>query len=385
MIPPMFEDLGVFQRIGEATDIVSKEMYDFEDKGGRRVALRPEQTAGVCRAYAQHRPTPPWKVWYSGPNFRYEKPQAGRYRQFDQVGIEALGVDDPLLDVEVIALGWRFFHGLGLRGVELRVNSLGDPGDRARYVEVLRVYLESRSGELSAESLATLARNPLRVLDSKRPEDAPVVAGAPLLSDHLSDAAREHFDAVLEGLRRIGVPYVTDPWLVRGLDYYVRTTFEFTSSTLDASQNAIGGGGRYDGLVENLGGPPTPGVGLALGVDRSLLACDSEGCFAADEGTTDVFVVDTVGGFHALDITDSLRQRGIPSDRAFEDRSMKAQMKAAARSGAVFAVIIGETEVRDSTCTVRNLVSSEQESVPRSALIDHLDEALSSRPRRSEP
>ena len=190
VIPPMFEDLGVFLRLGDATDVVTKEMYDFEDKGGRHIALRPEQTAGVCRAFAQHRPVTPWKVWYSGPNFRYEKPQAGRFRQFDQVGVEVLGSDDALLDAEVVALGWQFFARLGLRNVRLVVNSLGDAGDRADYIEALRTYLESRSGELSDEARTTLSRNPLRVLDSKRPQDAVVIAGAPVISDHLSDDAQ---------------------------------------------------------------------------------------------------------------------------------------------------------------------------------------------------
>jgi len=193
IIPPMFEDLGVFLRVGETTEIVTKEMYDFEDKGGRRVALRPEQTASVCRAFVEHRPVTPWKVWYAGPNFRYEKPQQGRYRQFDQVGIEALGVDDPQLDAEVISLAMEFYARLGLRQVRLAINSLGDSGDRDRYSAALRAHFAANLGALSAESQATLERNPLRVLDSKRDQDAPLIASAPKMADHLSDAAAQHF------------------------------------------------------------------------------------------------------------------------------------------------------------------------------------------------
>ena len=200
IIPPMFEDLGVFQRLGDATDVVTKEMYDFTDKGGRHIALRPEHTASVCRAFAQHRPTPPWKVWYSGPNFRYERPQAGRYRQFDQVGIEVLGVDDSQLDVEVISLGWDFYKAIGLSKVSLIVNSLGDAGDRGRYVEALGAYFRSHSETLSAEALSTLDRNPLRVLDSKRPQDAAAIAGAPAIGAFLSTDAAAHFAAVCSGL-----------------------------------------------------------------------------------------------------------------------------------------------------------------------------------------
>ncbi|MSZ54982.1 MAG: histidine--tRNA ligase, partial [Actinobacteria bacterium] len=344
IVPPMFEDLGVFQRLGDATDVVTKEMYDFVDKGGRHIALRPEHTASVCRAYAQHRPIPPWKVWYSGPNFRYERPQAGRYRQFDQVGIEVLGVDDPHLDVEVISLGWNFYKAIGLQNVTLIVNSLGDAGDRGRYVEALASYFESRRDELSAEALATLERNPLRVLDSKRPQDAAAIASAPTIGDYLSNDAAAHFAAVCAGLTTLDIPFVVNERLVRGLDYYRRTTFEFISSSLDSAQNAVGGGGRYDGLVEDLGGPATPGIGFALGVDRTLLACDAEQCFEFGSPQIDVYVVDTVNGVHALTLSHELRYAGFTTDRAFDGRSMKAQMKGANRSGALVAVIIGESE-----------------------------------------
>ena len=385
VIPPLFEDLGVFLRIGDATDIVTKEMYDFEDKGGRHVALRPEQTAGVCRAFAQHRPTTPWKVWYSGSNFRYEKPQAGRYRQFDQVGVEVLGSDDALLDAEVISLGWTFFASLGLSKVELIINSLGDAEDRARYIGALSEYLESRRDELSDEARVTLTKNPLRVLDSKRPQDAVVIAAAPLLSAHLGEEARAHFSTVLRALDQLGVPFTVNERLVRGLDYYRRTTFEFVAHSLDGAQNAVGGGGRYDGLVADLGGPETAGVGFAMGVDRTLLACDAESVFSVGGVVMDAFVVDTTDGFAALTITDELRAAGYRADRAFDGRSMKSQMKAADRSGATVAIIVGSDEAAASTCTVRNLTTSEQSTIPRAELLAHMARTIGPRTTRRNP
>jgi histidyl-tRNA synthetase len=383
IIPPMFEDIGVFQRLGDATDVVTKEMYDFVDKGDRHIALRPEHTASVCRAFAEHHPIVPWKVWYSGSNFRYEKAQAGRYRQFDQVGVEVLGVDDALLDVEVIALGWEFFQTIGLRDVTLMVNSLGDSGDRERYVSALRSYFEERLDVLSEEARATLERNPLRVLDSKRDADKEVLRDAPAIASFLSDDAASHFSQVCAGLQSIGVPFVINERLVRGLDYYRRTTFEYVSNTLAGAQNAIGGGGRYDGLVEDLGGPATAGIGFALGVDRTLLACDAEGIFAEPDGRIDAFVIDVVDGTTALALTTQLRHQGFIVDRGFDGRSMKSQMKAADRSGARCAVIIGADEHAAGTCAVRDLSTSEQITIQQTELAAHLATVVGSRnPRR---
>ena len=374
----------MFLRLGDATDVVTKEMYDFEDKGGRRVALRPEHTAGICRSFAQHRPTTPWKVWYSGSNFRYEKAQAGRYRQFDQVGIEVLGSTDALLDVEVISLGWGFFQELGMSSVQLMVNSLGDLADRERYINALREYFASNSEALSVESIATLERNPLRVLDSKRAQDQDVIAGAPTINEFLSDDAREHFSAVCKGLDQLSIPYVVNTGLVRGLDYYQRTVFEFVSTALDSAQTAVGGGGRYDGLVEDLGGPSTPGVGFAMGVDRTLLACDAEGVFLAPDHALDAFIIDVTDGFAALRIADTLRTAGFRVDRAFDGRSMKAQMKAADRSGAHIAIIIGSDEAAALSCTVRDLKTSEQRLVLEADLVENLSALVGSRtPRRT--
>ena len=369
IVLPMFEDLGVFQRLGDATDVVTKEMYDFIDKGGRHIALRPEQTAGVCRAYVQHHPVVPWKVWYAGPNFRYEKAQQGRYRQFDQVGIEVLGVDDPLLDVEVIALAHSFYRDLGLRNVELHINSLGDTGDRARYVQALEAYFRSHATELSEESRTTLERNPLRVLDSKRAEDREVVAQAPSISEFFSPEAAAHFAAVQDGLALLGIDFVVNDRLVRGLDYYRSTTFEFVSTALDAAQTAVGGGGRYDGLVEDLGGESTPGIGFAIGLDRTLLACDAEGVFAAPDTSADVFVVDTTGGRAALRLADELRKAGLRAERAYGAKSMKSQMKSANKSRARVAVIIGEDELARGVATVRPMDGGEQSEYPLDTVV----------------
>jgi histidyl-tRNA synthetase len=385
IISPLLEDLGVFQRIGDATDVVTKEMYDFVDKGGRHVALRPELTASVCRAFVQHRPVTPWKVWYAGSQFRYEKPQRGRYRQFDQVGIEVLGADDPYLDVEVIALGCEFYAALGLRQVKLLLNSLGEPDDRARYVAALSAHFEAHRDSLSADSQATLAKNALRVLDSKRPNDAEIIAAAPRIADFYSDAAGAHFDAVQAGLRALDIPFVIDPRLVRGLDYYRHTTFEYQGLTLDSAQNALGGGGRYDGLVESLGGPATHGIGFALGLDRTLIACDDEGVFSAEPTAVDVFVVDTTGGLQALALTAQLRAADLTAERAFENRSMKSQMKAADRSGATYAVIVGSNELAAGTVVLRPLraernplgdTGDSQSVIARDDLIDHLKKAM---------
>jgi histidyl-tRNA synthetase len=376
VISPMLEDLGVFQRIGDATDVVTKEMYDFVDKGGRHVALRPELTASVCRAFVQHRPLTPWKVWYAGSQFRYEKPQRGRYRQFDQVGIEVLGADDPFLDVEVIALAWEFYKALGLSQVKLLLNSLGEPEDRARYVNALSDYFESHRASLSSDSQVTLDKNALRVLDSKRPGDAAIIAAAPRIAEFYSVDAAAHFEGVQEGLTASGIPFTIDETLVRGLDYYRHTTFEFQGGTFDSAQNALGGGGRYDGLVESLGGPPTHGVGFALGLDRTLLACDDEGEFPAQPVALDAFVVDTTGGLEALRLTAELRAAGLTADRAYENRSMKAQMKVADRSGAAVAIIIGSNELAEGAVTVRPLRTDDgQQTIARSTLIDYLKKA----------
>jgi histidyl-tRNA synthetase len=373
VINPMFEDVGVFERVGESTDVVRKEMYEFEDKGGRRLALRPEGTASVVRAFIQHRPTTPFKAWYVAPHFRYERPQAGRFRQHHQLGIEAIGTDDPHLDVEVIELAWGLLRAIGLQRVSLNLNSLGDDTCRPEYVRRLREHLAGQT--LCDEHRGTWEGNPLRVLDCKREACRKATADAPSTVDALCDACRLHLDAVQSGLTRLSVKHNLDPRLVRGLDYYTRTTFEFAAEALETAQNGIGGGGRYDKLVEALGGPATSGIGFGLGIERVLLACDAEGTFATTS-TVDVWVVDLTDGSVATALVYDLRAAGIATDRAFDARPMKAQFKAADRSGARFAVVVGAQEIAAEKVSVRDLQSGEQDLVDRTALIPQLQSRL---------
>ena len=376
VVSPVFEEVGVFHRVGEATDVVRKEMYDFEDKGGRHLALRPEGTASVVRAWVQHRPPLPFKAWYAAPSFRYEHAQAGRYRQHHQLGVEVLGTDDPDLDVEVVALAWSVVAGLGLRTVELVLNSLGDGVCRPAYLDALRRFLDERRDQLCDDHRARMADNPLRVLDCKREACRAATADAPYMVDHLCDACRDHFARVTRGLDAVGVPWRLEPRLVRGLDYYTRTAFELVAGALESAQNGVGGGGRYDRLVEDLGGPPTPGIGFGMGIERLLLTCDAEGVFPPPASTVDVFVIDTAGGSEALLLTFELRAAGVPCDRAFDGRSMKAQFKAADRSGARLALVVGEREVADGTVTVRDLATGDQEVVGRGDVVAHVRKRL---------
>jgi histidyl-tRNA synthetase len=368
---PIFEDVRVFRRgTGEGSDVVGKEMYEFEDRGGRALALRPEGTAPIVRAYVQHRPPLPWKAWYATPAFRYERPQAGRYRQHHQLGVEVLGTGDADLDVEVVALADSFYRALGLSSFELRLNSMGDQVCRPAYLDLLRTYLAGQRDQLCAEHRDRLEANPLRVLDCKREDCRKATLDAPSLADHLCDPCRAHFDRVQAGLVALDVPYQLDDRLVRGFDYYTRTTFEFSSRALGSAQDGIGGGGRYDGMVEMLGGPPTPGIGFGLGMERILLACDAEGVFAVSPPPPDAYVVDVVGGESARDITAELRRAGLRAERAFDGRSMKSQLKSADRSGARVALIVGADELAAGTVSLRPMRGTgEQRTVLRSEVV----------------
>jgi len=370
-VTPMFEHIEVFQRVGEHTDVVSKEMYELTDKGGRRLGLRPEGTASVVRAYVQHRPTPPWKVWYVAPNFRYERAQKGRYRQHWQLGIEALGVEDPDIDVEVIALLAGFYRDLGLRDTRLLINSMGDAETRPAYVAALRSHFERHGDALGDEFAERVAANPMRVLDSKVEPWQDVIESAPQLGEYLSDAARASFEAVQAGLRALEIPFEIEPRLVRGFDYYTSTTFEFQSAALDAAQSAVGGGGRYDRLAEEMGGPPTPGIGFGTGLERIVLALDALGVEAPSVGV-DVFVVDGLGsegGTTVGTMVEALRTDGFAVDRAYGGRSVKAQWKLADRSGAGVAVMLGRDEVARDAVAVKDLATGEQIEVPRTGLV----------------
>lgn len=371
VISPMFEHVEVFERVGEHTDVVSKEMYTLTDKGGRSLALRPEGTAGVVRAYVQHHPTPPWKVFYVAPNFRYERAQKGRYRQHWQVGVEVLGTDDSDADVEVIALLAGFYADLGLTGVRLLLNSMGDAESRPEYILALRSYLLAHVEGLGDDFRTRAEGNPLRVLDSKLEAWQDVIERAPQLTEYLSTESRDHFERVQEGLSALGVDYELMPRLVRGFDYYTSTTFEFQSMALDSAQNAIGGGGRYDGLAQQMGGDPTPGIGFGAGIERTLLAIDSQGDVAKSQKTLDAFVVDGCGPTRSTDVlvlVGTLRDAGLAVDRAFDGRSLKAQWKSADRSGARFGVMLGSDEASRDAVAVKDMETGEQVEVQRASL-----------------
>ncbi|HUS60547.1 MAG TPA: histidine--tRNA ligase [Acidimicrobiales bacterium] len=374
IINPMFEDIGVFRPVGDSTDIVRKEMYDFRDKGDRHLALRPEGTASVARAFVQHRPTPPWKTWYVGPNFRYDKPQSGRYRQHHQVGVEAIGTADPDLDVEVISLASTFLVELGLRDVRLDLNSNGDPECKPALREAMFGFLDARVDQLCDDHREHYRLNPMRVLDCKRRACRDATKHAPRMIDHLCEPCATHFTHVRSGLDALGIAYEINTRLVRGQDYYTRTTFELAPAASDSSQNALGGGGRYDGLVEVLGGPPTPGIGFGLGIERILEAREEAGAAPPPvPSLVEVFVVDTTGGLQAAALVHELRAAGVATDRAYDSKSMKAQFKAADRSGAHYALIVGEDERAEGTVTVRDLRGGqEQTKVDRSKVVDEM-------------
>lgn len=382
ILTPAYEHLEVFQRVGEGTDVVRKEMYEFTDKGGRRLALRPEGTAPVVRAFLQHRPTPPWKVWYVAPHFRHEKAQRGRYRQHHQLGAEVLGVDDPAVDVEVIALARGFLTDLGLSRFSLAVNSLGDDTCRPPYLDALRAYLAKHAGELCADSAARYETNPLRVLDCKQPECLAVTERAPQLLEHLCAPCEAHFEAVETGLHALGVGYEIAPRLVRGLDYYTRTTFEFASEALESAQNALGGGGRYDRLAQEMGGPPAPGIGFGIGIERVLIACDAEAVLPTPTAGLDAFVVDALGAGGAgpegsrvvIALLHELREAGLSADRAYGGRSVKAQWRAADRAGARYVVLVARQEMARGAVAVRDMDSSEQVEVARGRVVSWLHE-----------
>ncbi|MBP2368719.1 histidine--tRNA ligase [Pseudonocardia parietis] len=370
---PIFEETGLYARgVGESTDVVSKEMYTFADRGDRSVTLRPEGTAGVVRSVIEHnldKQGLPVKLRYAGPFFRYERPQAGRYRQLQQVGVEAIGIDDPALDAEVIAVADEGFRALGLTGYRLEITSLGDADCRPAYRERLRKFLDGLDLDEPTRARATI--NPLRVLDDKRPEVRAAMADAPLLMDHLSDASAEHHAAVLAHLDDLGVAYTPNPRMVRGLDYYTKTTFEFVHDGLGA-QSGIGGGGRYDGLMATLGGPDLSGVGFGIGVDRTLLACGVEGVAPWSSARAEVFGVPLgdAAKRRLVTIAAGLRARGVRVDLSYGGRGLKGAMKSADRSGARFALVLGDRDIDAGSIGLKDLVSGEQQDVPLDAVLD---------------
>ncbi|BCA55234.1 Histidine--tRNA ligase [Nitrospira sp. KM1] len=362
---PIFELTTLFARsIGATTDIVEKEMYTFPDRDGTSLTLRPEGTAGTVRAFIEHNRGAdpiPQKYFYLGPMFRHERPQAGRLRQFHQFGVEYFGTQDPRADVEVISLLWRFLSDLALPALTLEINSLGSSSDRAAYLPVLVAFLKKKAGQLCENCRRRIDTNPLRVLDCKVPECRMATEDAPQLVAHLSPEAKDHFDRVLTGLTALGIPHHLNPRLVRGLDYYCFTAFEITSSHLGA-QNAVGAGGRYDGLVEVLGGSPTPAIGFATGLERiSLMLPDQR---LPDAGPS-VYVAafGAEGSRAGVILLDELRRAGVPAQSDYRSTTLKAHLRQADRSHCLYAILLGDDEIQRGSAPVRNMLTKEQQDI----------------------
>ncbi|MDR3241996.1 MAG: histidine--tRNA ligase [Lactobacillaceae bacterium] len=379
---PIFESFEVFSRTsGDTSDVVTKEMYDFYDKGERRMALRPEGTAGVVRAFVENKLfgpeyQKPYKAFYIGPMFRYERPQAGRMRQFHQIGVEAFGSESPALDAEVIAMVIDFFQTLGITNLKVAVNSLGDAESRQNYRDALIAYLQPHFEELSADSKVRLEKNPLRVLDSKDAKDQEIVANAPSILDYLSDDAQNRWDKLQTYLEALGVEYEVDASVVRGLDYYNHTIFEVMtqSKVLGHGWTTIAGGGRYNGLVEELGGPELPGIGFGIGLERLMLLLENEGAALPQPAPLDVYVAnqgedtDVV----ALQMVQAIRSFGYSADRDYSDRKLKGQFKTADREHARYIIVIGERELEEQSANLKNMTTGQENKVKLAELYTNL-------------
>lgn len=376
---PMFEAFDLFSRsVGDTSDIVSKEMYDFLDKGDRRLALRPEGTAPVVRAYVEHKlfgpeHPQPLKVYYMGPMFRYERPQAGRQRQFNQIGVEVFGSTNPATDAEGIALAWDYFQELGVEKLSIQLNSLGKPEARAAYREALIAYFTPLQEQLSTDSQRRLSDNPLRILDSKDPKDIALVADAPIILDFLSEDSQTHFNQVQTMLKALDIPFEINPLIVRGLDYYQDTIFEIViEDNTIGSQSTICGGGRYDGLVEQLGGPSAPGFGFAMGVERLMLLLEEQDIEIPTEEPLDVYVMGLGEGSNvmALQLVQAARTEGLLAERDYLGRSMKSQFKTAAKLQAKLVMTVGDKEVEQQIVQLKNQDNGKQTTVKFSELLE---------------
>jgi histidyl-tRNA synthetase len=365
---PIFEEASLFVRgVGQTTDIVQKEMYVFQDRGGEMMALRPEGTANVCRAYIQHgmhNLPQPVRLYYWGPAFRYDRPQAGRQRQFTHFGYEAIGVDDPALDAEVIEFAWRLYQELGLTDLTLHLNSIGDPNCRPRYLTALKAYYHDRLRKLCPDCRARFQKNPLRLLDCKVEGCQPIIAAAPPFIDYLCEACAQHFQELRSYLDALAIPYTPNPRLVRGLDYYTRTVFEIQPPE-EGAQNTVGAGGRYDGLIEELGGKPTPAIGLATGVERIIANLKRAKVPIAAPARATVFVVYQTASARstAVKLASDLRRAGIAAVMAVGDRSLKAQMRQADAAGVLYTAILGEEELATDTVTLHRMEDGHEERV----------------------
>lgn len=375
---PIFEDTELFTRgVGESTDVVTKEMYTFEDRGGRSLTLRPEGTAGVMRAIIEHaldRGQLPVKLFYRGPFFRAERPQAGRYRQFYQFGLEAVGIDDPLLDAEVIAIAFRGFRSLGLRNFELQITSLGDEASRKSHRSSLLQFLEKL--DFDDETRERVGKNPLRIFDDKRESIQKLLVGAPLLIDFLSKQSVEKFELLKEALTSLEIPFVVNPRMVRGLDYYTGTAFEFVHKGLGA-QSGIGGGGRYDGLMKILGGQDLSGIGFGLGIDRIILAMESEGLIDSEQNNQDyldlfIIPIEPAAKVKALQLIEDCRAKGFVGEIGFGDRSLKGAMKAADKLRARHVLVLGSDEIESGRGKLKRMSDGFEESITLDSLIEAL-------------
>ena len=372
---PVFEDTELFTRgVGESTDVVSKEMYTFEDRGGRSITLRPEGTAGVMRAVIEHgldRGQLPVKLYYSGPFFRAERPQAGRYRQFYQVGIEAIGIQDAALDAEVIAIADAGFKSIGLKKYRLEITSLGDSASRAKHRVELVKFIEKLNLDEATRTRASI--NPLRLFDDKRDEIKDQMASAPLLLDFLSAESLKDFEDVQKHLKALKIDYIINPRMVRGLDYYTGTTFEFVHELLGA-QSGIGGGGRYDGLMAQLGGQELSGIGFGLGIDRCVLAADAEGISFDQEFTSDLFIIPLgdESKTRALTVAQELQNAGFRVEISFGDRALKGSMKAADKSNAEYVLVLGDSEISSGNVELKQMSTGKTSSVTLTSLQDYL-------------
>ncbi|MGE7666591.1 histidine--tRNA ligase [Ureibacillus composti] len=377
---PIFEQTELFQRgVGDTTDIVQKEMYTFEDRGGRSLTLRPEGTASAVRSFVEHKmfglPDQPIKLSYVGPMFRYERQQAGRYRQFVQFGVEAIGSADPAIDAEVISLAMDIYQTVGLKDLKLVINSLGDKETRDAHRTALINHFKPSIEEFCSDCQKRLEKNPLRILDCKVDHEHPLMESAPALTDYLTEASAQYFTEVKKYLEILGIEYVVDPNLVRGLDYYNHTAFEIMSTSKGfGAITTLCGGGRYNGLVEDIGGPDVPGIGFAMSIERLLLALEAEGVELDVEDGLDVYVIamGEAAKQKAVELLSSFRTKGISADMDYIDRKMKAQMKSADRLGAKYVIVIGDTELEESAVNVKEMESGNQEKVAFHDLVNYL-------------
>ena len=381
---PIFEHTELFLRgVGDTTDIVQKEMYTFEDRGGRSLTLRPEGTAAVVRSFVENKmygyPNQPVKLYYMGPMFRYERPQAGRFRQFVQFGVEALGSNDPAIDAEVIALAMDIYHTLGLKKLKLVINSLGDVESRKAHRQALIDHFQPRIHEFCDDCQARLHKNPMRILDCKKDRDHELMRTAPSILDYLNEQSRTYFEKVQMYLQKLGIAFEVDSRLVRGLDYYNHTAFEIMSEAEGfGAITTLCGGGRYNGLVQEIGGPETPGIGFALSIERLLAALEAEGISLPISEGIDCYVValGEQAKEEAVALVAALRKEGISAEKDYQDRKVKAQLKAADRLHATYVAILGEDELRKGVINVKHMATGEQQEVPLDTFISHMKHVL---------